>query len=115
MRFARWVEAMNVHASLFEMLWFDSPHYSGKAGDHLGMKLDTHDGLIDTVWWRGAEHLEHLAEGVRVDVVGNPVIDTWRIRVRARLGHQRRGSIVRAKSFTRRPIRRSTLQQGPSP
>ncbi len=60
------------------------PTLFGKAGDHLGMKLDTHDGLIDTVWWRGAEHLEHLAEGVRVDVVGNPVIDTWRKR-RARL------------------------------
>ena len=60
------------------------PTLFGKAGDHLGMKLDTHDGLIDTVWWRGAEHLEHLAEGVRVDVVGSPVIDTWRTR-RARL------------------------------
>jgi single-stranded-DNA-specific exonuclease len=56
------------------------PRLFGKAGDHLGMKLDTDDGLIDTVWWRGAEYLDHLAEGVRVDVAARPIIDTWRVR-----------------------------------
>jgi len=56
------------------------PRLFGKASDHLGLKLDTSDGLIDTVWWRGAEHLDQLAEGVRVDAVACPIVDTWRTR-----------------------------------
>jgi single-stranded-DNA-specific exonuclease len=56
------------------------PKVFGKNSDHLGFTLDMDDKNIDTVWWRGAEHAEHLAEGVRVDVVAKPIIDTWRQR-----------------------------------
>jgi single-stranded-DNA-specific exonuclease len=56
----------------------------GKAGDHLDLTLETLDGLVSAVWWRGAAQVDELVAGVRIDVVGKPIIDTWR-EERARL------------------------------
>ena len=56
----------------------------GKAGDHLDLTLETADGLISAVWWRGAGYIDDLVAGVHVDVAAQPIVDTWR-EPRARL------------------------------
>ncbi|MCH2135947.1 MAG: single-stranded-DNA-specific exonuclease RecJ [Phycisphaerales bacterium] len=53
------------------------PKYLGKTGLHLECTLDVQGTKINAVWWRGAEHFDHLIEGTRIDVVAEPIIDTW--------------------------------------
>ncbi len=46
----------------------------GKHSSHLDMRL----GSLRCVWWGRGDLEQHLQRGCRIDVVGRPVVDSWR-------------------------------------